>query len=161
MRTFDKFLHAKQIDISGAKVWISLFDAIAGRDIISNYITSNVPKVFNEQSTGYNTSEETMLKLMSYVAIEDAQGNKHVFNSRGVIDSHLSMLSSPWEALVKIELAMMEYNCSFFQNGRISSFLGDTVQKALQWTMSTWTGLSEQSSQKEEQPSTSSEPSIH
>ncbi len=44
---------------------ISKFPAIQGREIIAKYPTSSLPKIGD-----YAVSEETMLKLMAFVAVD-------------------------------------------------------------------------------------------
>ena len=131
---------------------LSKFDAVAGREIISKYPTSGLPKIGD-----YKVNEETMLKLMSYVAIEIESGAKIRLSTRALINNHIG----DWETLAKIEVAMMEYNCSFFQNGRISTLLEDFVQKLLVKISEISTPSSAQSSQPEKQPSTNSGQSTH
>lgn len=123
---------------------ISKFPAVAGREIIAKYPTSALPKLGD-----YAVSEETMLKLMSYVAI-DINGQQIRFTSRTFIDQHVP----DWETLAKIEMAMMEFNCSFFRDGRISAFLADAVQKVLASLSVILTQTSAQSSTQEKPPTT-------
>lgn len=101
---------------------LSKFPAIQGREIISKYPVSNMPKLGD-----YTVSEETMLKLMRFVAVELPGGIKQILDSRDLINNHVG----DWETLAKIEMAMMEKNCSFFRNGRISDFLNDFALKSL------------------------------
>jgi hypothetical protein len=90
-----------------------------------------------------------MLKLMGYVQAV-TKGGTITLSTRALIDNHVSS----WETLAKIEIAMMEYNCSFFQNGRVSTFLNDTAQKLPAWISKILITLSEQSLAKEKPHST-------
>lgn len=100
---------------------LSKFPAVQGREIVAKYPTSNLPKLGD-----YAVSEETMLKLMCYVGV--SVGDKVLqLTTRELVNNHVT----DWETLAKIELAMMEYNCSFFQKGTLSDFLGDVVQKVI------------------------------
>lgn len=110
-----ELLEPKEIEIEGCKFVISKFPAIAGREIITKYPTSLIPKVGD-----YATNEEVMLKVMGYVERITNDGQKIRLSSRALVDNHVPN----WEMLVKLEGAMMEYNCSFFQNGKTSSFFG-------------------------------------
>ncbi len=101
---------------------LSKFPAVQGREIIAKYPTSNMPKLGD-----YSVSEEIMLKLMSFVAVELPGGIIQRLESRALVDNHVG----DWETLAKIEMAMMEKNCSFFRNGRISDFLNDFVLNSL------------------------------
>lgn len=125
---------------------LSKFPAIQGREIIAKYPLSAMPKLGD-----YAVNEETMLKLMSFVAVPRENGEPLRLTTRGLIDNHVKS----WETLAKIEIAMMEYNCSFFGNGRASTFFEGIAQKAQALIFKTLTDLSGQSSQKEKRPSKS------
>lgn len=92
---------------------ISKFPATVGREIISKYPTANIPKLGD-----YKVSEETMLKLMKYVErVYDDRVQE--LTSQVLVDNHIPS----WEVLTKIEALMIEYNCSFFRDGKVSDFL--------------------------------------
>lgn len=122
--SFDKkLLEPKEIQIEDKTFIISKFPAIAGRKIVTQYVTNGLPKIGN-----YNINEEQMLELMKYVAVI-SDGKQIQLITKGLIDNHVVSQISSWEMLVKIEIAMMEYNCGFFQDGRISNFFKDIKQK--------------------------------
>jgi hypothetical protein len=121
---------------------ISKFPAIAGREIITKYPVSNMPKVGD-----YSVSEETMLKLMAFVAVPIADATPQPLSNRALVDNHIP----DWETLCKIEAAMLEYNCSFFGNGLALNFFQGIAQKAQALITQTLTDLSAQSSAKEKQ----------
>lgn len=136
-------IEPKVVSIDGKEFILSKFPAIAGREIIAKYPLSGIPKLGD-----YQLNEETMLKLMSYVSvtIDDAPVS---LSTRGLVDNH----AGSWETLAKIEVAMMEYNCSFFRDGRISTFFDDFAQKLPQWISKMLMDLSAQLSRMEKQPS--------
>lgn len=136
-------IEPKIVNIDGKEFILSKFPAVAGREIIAKYPLSGMPKLGD-----YQVNEETMLKLMSYVGVQMGDAPL-MLSTRGLVDNH----TGGWETLAKIEIAMMEYNCSFFQNGRISTFFDDIAQKLPQWISKMLTALSEQSLPKEKQPS--------
>ena len=138
-------IEPKLVVIDGKEFVLSKFPAIAGREIIAKYPLSGLPKIGD-----YNTNEETMLKLMSYVAV-NAGDVPIMLSTRGLVDNH----AGSWETLAKIEVAMMEYNCSFFQNGRISTFFDDFAQKLPAWISQMLTDLSAQLLLREKPASTS------
>lgn len=138
-----KEITVKAQDGTDKKFTISKFPAIAGREIICQYPVTAMPKVGD-----YQVNEEVMIKLMSYVAV-DHDGGKLPLTTRALIDNHVP----DWETLAKIEVEMMSYNCSFFQNGKISGFF-DTIQVTVQQLISsTLTDLLGQLSQVDKQPS--------
>lgn len=132
-------LEPKEVEIDGYNFTISKFPAIAGREIVANYSLSALPKVGD-----YKVNEEMMLKLMSYVAIKVPSGLMQL-TTQALIDNHVK----GWETLAKIEMAMMEYNCSFFQQGKISTFLDSVVEKLPSMITKILTGLSPQLSTAE------------
>lgn len=122
------------------KVFIlSKFPAIQGREIIAKYPLSAMPKLGD-----YAANEETMLKLMAFVAIPREGGEPLPLSTRALVDNHCA----DWEQLARIEMAMMEYNVSFFGNGKGSTFLDAITAKAQAFLSKTLTDLSGQLSPK-------------
>ena len=132
-------IEPKEEEIDGKVYILSKFPAIAGREIIAKYPTSILPKIGD-----YQVSEEIMLKLMSYVAIPIKDSKPLQLSTKALVDNHVK----DWETLLKIEALMMEYNCSFFRDGRISTLFQDVAQNIPAWISKTLIALSEQLSQK-------------
>lgn len=122
---------------------ISKFPAVQGREIIAKYPLSAMPKLGD-----YAVNEETMLKLMCFVAV-NIEGNPEplALTTRALVDNHLP----DWETLARVEVAMMEYNVSFFANGKGSTFLEAITAKAQAFLSKTLMDLSGQSLQKGKQ----------
>ena len=99
-------LDPKEIEIDGKTFVISKFPAVAGREIVANYSLSALPKVGD-----YEVNAQMMHKLMSYVGVPNASEQPLQLCTTALIDNHVG----GWETLAKVEMAMMEYNCSFFQ----------------------------------------------
>lgn len=139
-------LEPKEIEVKGRTYIISKFPAVAGREIISKYPVSNLPKLGD-----YTVSEETMLKLMKYVAVPMDGREPLCLTTRDLINNHVP----DWETLVQLEWRTLEYNCSFFQNGKSSAFLDKLAGMLAKLKITeTLTGLSGKSSPAEKQPST-------
>lgn len=103
-------LHPTEKEIAGKKFILSKFPAIAGREIAAKYAAAGFPKIDD-----YAANEETMVKLMSYVAVP--MGDKKPplqLTTRALIDNHVDN----WQMLVKIEQEMMELNSGFLEDGR-------------------------------------------
>lgn len=129
---------------------LSKFDAITGREIVAKYPLSAMPKLGD-----YAVNEETMLKLMSFVAVPVAGSDAPLrLTTRALITNHVP----DWETLARVEISMMEYNVSFFGNGKASTFLEAIALKAQAYISQTLTGLLGQSSPKEKRRSRNSEP---
>lgn len=130
---------------------LSKFPAIAGREIITKYPLSNIPKIGE-----YQQSEEVMLKLLAFVGVpREAGGEPLMLTTRALVDNHVG----DWETLAKVEWAQLEYNCSFFGNGSSSDFFESLSQKAVTWISQTLTPLLERSSQAAKRASETSKPS--
>lgn len=125
--------------------YISNFDAVRGREIISQYPMTAVPK-FGE----YEQNEKLLFKLMGYVAIKQPNGEFLRLETEALVNNHVP----DWETLAKIEMAMMNKNCSFFRNGRSWDFLENIAQIFLKKASEMLTRSSEQSLQAERPPST-------
>lgn len=93
---------------------ISKFPATVGREIICKYPLSGLPKLGE-----YSVNEETMVKCLSHASAITEAGTELPLKNKAFIDNHVP----DWETLVRLEFALLEYNCSFFQAGKISSFL--------------------------------------
>lgn len=130
--TVETFLEPKDILIEGKAFIISKFPAIAGRKIVTQYLSSGIPKIGD-----YAVNEATMFEMMKYVAAVTENGTKIPLVTEALINNHVVSKISSWEMQLKLEKAMMEYNCSFFQDGRISNFFGDIAQKFQQLSTKT------------------------
>lgn len=129
---------------------ISKFPAVAGREIVTKYPVSNIPKLGE-----YQQSEEIMLKAMAFVAVPTAEGGQIQLTTRALVDNHIP----DWEMLAYVEWALLEYNCSFFGDGRLSTFLESIGPKAEAWISQTLIPLLVRSLPASKPPSKSSKPS--
>lgn len=138
-------LEPKETEIDGKSFVLSKFPAVAGREIVTQYPLTGVPKIGE-----YKSNEAIMLKLMSFVGVPRENGAPLMLTTQALVDNHVGS----WETLAKLEIAMMEYNCSFFANGRASNLLNGFALKVQAWISETLTTLSERSSAPEKQPFT-------
>ena len=136
-------IEPKEIEVNGRTFILSKFPAVQGREIVAKYPISAIPKLGD-----YAVNEETMLKLMTFVAVPREGAEPLRLTTRALVDNHCG----DWETLARIEWAMMEYNVSFFGNGKGSTFLEAITQKAQQWISKMLMDLSAQSSQKAKRP---------
>lgn len=141
-------IQPKETEIDGKIFILSKFPAIAGREIVTQYVASGIPKIGD-----YKRNEELMLKLMAYVGVPRAEGPPLMLATPNLVNNHV-LSEDSWETLGKIEIAMMEYNCSFFRSGRISTFFDGIAQKIPVWISKIWTDLSARSLPTEKPPST-------
>ncbi len=118
------------------KYILSNFDAVAGRHIISQYPMTGLPKVGD-----YAENEKLMFKLMGYVAVVTSNGSHLRLSTEALIMNHVPN----FEMLAKIEMKMMEKNCSFFRDGRSLSFCDNIAQVFTKKILEMLTLSSEQS----------------
>lgn len=135
------------IDFEGEQLRFNIgkFPATVGREIISKYPVANMPKLGD-----YKVSEETMLKLMCYVErVYDDRVQE--LTSRTLVDNHIPS----WEVLVKLEAYVIDYNCSFFELGKVLNSLKDWRALAEPKNIKTLMDSLARLSQAEKQPSKS------
>lgn len=125
---------------------LSKLPAIAGREIVAKYPLSAMPKLGD-----YEVNEATMLKLMAFVGVPREGAEPLLLTTRALVDNHLP----DWETLARVELAMLEYNVSFFASGRALGSFEGIARKGLAWIVQTLTDLSRQSAAKGSRPSKS------
>lgn len=126
-----------------AKTFIlSKFPAIQGREIVTQYPLTAAPKIGD-----YKTNEALMLKVLGYVAVK-VEPEPLRLSTMDLINNHVG----DYETLLRIEYAMMEYNCSFFGNGALSGFLDSLGAQVSKLTSKMLTTLSQQLSENAKQP---------
>ena len=125
---------------------LSKFPAVQGREIVAKYPLSAMPKLGD-----YAVNEETMLKLMAFVGVPRDAGEPLPLKTRALVDNHVP----DWETLARLEAAMLEYNVSFFGNGKGSTFFAAIAQKAQAFLSQTLMDSLQQLSQPTKPPSTS------
>lgn len=133
------------IDYEGEELKFNIgkFPATVGREIITKYPVANMPKIGD-----YAASEETMLKLMSYVERVYPDRVQPLIN-KALVDNHIPS----WEVLARIEVETINYNCTFFRNGKAYDFLKKSMSLAEPKIIEMLTALSGQLSQAKKQPS--------
>ena len=137
-------IEPKEVEILGKTFIISKFPAVLGREIITQYPTSAAPKVGD-----YRLNEELMFKLLCHVGIPMKGKDPLLLTTRALVDNHIK----DWEMLMKVEWAMMEFNCSFFTAGRMSGLLELILSRAEGFIASTLTSFVQSLSEKDSQPS--------
>lgn len=130
---------------------ISKFPAIAGREILTQYPLTAIPKMGD-----YAANEALMLKIMGYVGVRVAGRDEPLaLTTRALVDNHVP----DWETLARIELAIIDYNTSFFRHGGASTFFAKCYATTLPKITKILTDLLENLSQAGPPRSMSSGPS--
>ncbi len=122
---------------------LSNFDAVNGREIITQYPMTGLPKAGD-----YPENKKLMNKLMSYVAVV-VDDKKIRLETDALINNHVRNA----DTLLQIEMAMMVKNCSFFRDGRSLDFFDMLAQMFTKKLLEILTPSSEPSLQEEKQPS--------
>lgn len=126
-------------DGKGKTFVLSKLPATVGREVAAKYPVSILPKLGD-----YEVSEATMLLLMSYVAIPTGEGKTPLrLTTKELVNNHVTDA----EMLLKLEMAMLEKNFSFFGNGKTWDFFATIADQAKAWITSTLTDLLVASSQ--------------
>lgn len=134
-------IEPKEITVSGIdgveKAYIiSKLPATVGREVVAKYPVSAMPKIGD-----YQVNEEIMLKLMKYVAVVTDNGTQLALSTKALIDNHCT----DWQALAKLEMAMLEYNTNFLSSGKVSQLLNAFGEKVPALITKILTDLSAQS----------------
>lgn len=135
----------KEHEIDGQTFIFHKFPATEWRRIVSNYPLTGLPKIGE-----YETNHKIMLELMKYVAVPKPNGEVLFLTNEERINGNVK----PGPTLVKVEWGMLQYNCDFLQNGRISGFLDDLLEALPEWITKTLIQCSETLSKKDTPPST-------
>ena len=138
-------IEPKEIEIEGKKYIISKMPATVAREVLFKYPTSNLPKIGD-----YNVSQEIMLKLLSYTAVELPDGSQLELKTQTLVDNHVPSA----KALILLEKEMFVYNYDFFQDGTASAFLQALEKRAIAKGSEILTTLLAHLSQAAKQPST-------
>lgn len=118
-----KDISVKTLDGEERAYVISKLPAVAGREILTQYPLTAIPKVGE-----YGANEALMLKIMCFVGVRtEGREEPLPLTTRALVDNHVP----DWETLARIELAMIDYNTSFFRDGRASTFFASLGAKAL------------------------------
>lgn len=125
---------------------ISRLPATVAREVVAKYPTSALPKIGD-----YQTSEETMLLMMRYVAVE-VDGQLMRLTTKGLVDNHVNDVVQ----LLRLEFEMLEENTNFFGRAGKRGFLDSLLQKLLSSVMPMLTPLLAQLSAQDSQPTQSS-----
>ncbi len=139
-------IEPKEVIVEGKQFIIHKFPALAGREIMTQYPISDIPK-----GDEYKVHEALVLKMMAFVGVKiEGASTPLMLTTRELIDNHVTS----WSMCIGIERAIAEYNSGFFPDGRPSTFLEDIAQKLISSITKTSTDLSEQSSIVEKLPTT-------
>ena len=92
----------------------SKIPAVQMREIICKITAASVPDIEK-----YEINQETMLKMMAYVAVPMKTGVDLRLTTAELVNSHIP----DWEALDRAEKCLLQYNCSFFFSRQALNFL--------------------------------------
>ena len=137
-------IEEKEITLRDRRFVISKIPAFDGLEIVMQLTKSPL-------TGNINLALDTILKLVSYTAAFNSQGQKIQLVSKDLANNHVA----DWEMLKDLSEAMVEYNCSFFPKGGLLNFLKEYAKNTKQNLVKTLTQFLLQLSTKDEQPSQS------
>ena len=102
---------------------ISRLPATVGREILAKYPVSNIPKLGE-----YQASADAMNLMMKYVAVNlEGRDKPQRLMTPELINNHVV----DGEQLLRLEMAMLAENTSFFGKGGSSDFFAGLIRKYL------------------------------
>lgn len=129
----------EEITLKGKTYTLSRFDAITGREILTQYPMTALPKVAE-----YKTNEALMLKVLQHVYIVAEGRDPLALSTVALVNNHVPDA----EVLMKLEWAMLTHNFEFLKNGAASGFLEALARRAQESIGSILTQLLARSSGK-------------
>jgi len=117
--------------------------AYDGRKVAVCYTQGALPKIGD-----YDVNEEMSLLMMRYVGVR-IEGNSELLmlTTKQLVENHIP----DWECLARLEMEMIKYNTSFFQNGKALSLLNQFSEKGTELVTQMLTDLLERYSQVDKQ----------
>ena len=135
-------IEPKEITIRNRTYIIHKLPAITGREILAKYPTT-LGKIFINVNN-YEENKKIMLLLMSFVMVKDAIVNGEKINIVLKDENLINSWVYNWEDLVLLEKEMIEYNFSFFQDGKLLSLKNMLKQEIMPKITEILTQLSQQ-----------------
>lgn len=137
-------IEQKSVTVGGKAYVLTKFPATVGREIITQYPMSALPKIGD-----YKTNHELMQRIMSFVGVEvEGRQDPLMLSTEALINNHVKKT----EDLMRLEWMMIEYNFDFFGDGRASNWLGMVADRLTPLISKTLTDLLGQSSAKSSPP---------
>lgn len=140
-----KTVTIKDLDGDELTFRIGRFPSTEGREIITQYPISGMPKLGD-----YRINAELSRKMMTYIEAVPSQGEPIRLTTQALVDNH----THDGETLLRLEWEAMGHNTSFFGRGKTLSFLSGFRESLTPFLMKMLTGLSEALSQAAKQRST-------
>lgn len=103
------YIQPKEIKIGDQVFVISKMPATEAREVIYKY-----PKAVMGANLDYETSEEVMYKVLSYVQVKTKDGRLIPLTDKMLINQHISS----GKDLMTLEKEMLTYNFDFFDGGK-------------------------------------------
>lgn len=133
-----KEVTVKDVDGIDHTYTISRFPCIAGREIVTQWPISAMPKVGD-----YAVNEAIVLKMMAYVGVKPKKGEMILLENQTLVENHVP----DYECLMRLEAELMGYNTTFFGKEKLLAFSAGLGENLKGWIISILTALSERSLQ--------------
>lgn len=139
-----KTVTIKDLDGEELTFRIGRFPSTEGREIITQYPVSGMPKLGD-----YKTNAELSKKMMQYIEAVPAQGEPIRLTTQALVDNQ----THDGETLIRLEWEAMGHNTSFFGAGKTLSFFSGFRENLTPFLTKMLMGLSEALSQAVKQRS--------
>lgn len=142
----EKLLDPKEVEIEDKvanvkKVFvISKIPAFQARTIMLNYVPTQLLN-FNKDEAKV---EEMIMKLLNFVGVKTEDGRVIRLSTRALVNNHCPS----FETIMQLEYQMIDYNTSFFKDGKGLTFLQRLEALATEKITEILTALSDKLSQK-------------
>lgn len=142
----EKLLDPKEVEIEDKvanvkKVFvISKIPAFQARTIMLNYVPTQLLN-FNKDEAKV---EEMISKLLNFVGVKTEDGRVIRLSTRALVNNHCPS----FETIMQLEYQMIDYNTSFFKDGKGLTFLQRLEALATEKITEILTALSDKLSQK-------------
>ena len=120
MPDIDKFINPEDVDIGGKTFVISTIPCIPAHQIFMSAIGPL------QQGRFEDIPRDTVLRLMSYVAVRLENGTAIPLSSEAWVNEHVSDLFT----LISLEARMISRNFSFLSDGRLQRLLETAMGQA-------------------------------
>lgn len=145
-------LEPKEVEINGNKFIIGKMPCTVAQEVIFSLPNGLIPII-----SEFKKAEDQALKMLSYCERVYSDGRSVPLISKAIIDNHIP----DFDTLIKLEYECLEYNYSFFSDGRALSFLNRGVSLAKSNVSEILTDLLGKLSHLAEQRSGNSKTNIH
>ncbi len=106
-------IQTKEIEVGGKRFLLSKINPVDSRDCMMEYMAS----ITDGADMSLGSSEKTLLKILPFVCVKTGEIWTRL-ETKELVNSHVTDVFD----LISLEMQMVEYNWSFFGQGKTSAF---------------------------------------